>query len=67
MAKLKKTPRQNPTEPNPFIQHKMSETHIVSTSNPASPEEPPPTRAMEPLEQHVVPLVPVEETPIVVI
>ena len=67
MAKMKKMPRQNPPEPNPFIQHKMSETHIVSTSNPASPDEPQPTRAMEPLGQQVVPLASVEKTPIVVI
>ena len=67
MAKTKKRPRQNPPEPNLFIQCKMSETHIVSTSNPASPDEPQPTRAMEPSEQQVAPLASVEKTPIVVI
>ena len=67
MAKTKKMPRQNPPEPNPFIQCKMSETHIVTTSNPASPEEPQPTRAVEPMEQQVAPMAPVEETPVVVI
>ena len=67
MAKMKKMPRQNPPEPNPFIQCKMSETHIVTTSNPASPEEPQPTRAVEPLEQQIAPMAPVEEMPIVVI
>ena len=45
----------------------MSETHIVTTSNPASPEELQPTRAVEPLEQQVTPMAPVEETTIVVI
>ena len=67
MAKMKKMPRQNPPEPNPFIQCKMSETHIVTTSNPASPEEPQPTRAVEYMEQQVTPMAPVEETPVVVI
>ena len=56
MAKMKKMHRQNPPEPNPFIQHKMSETHIITTSNPASPEEPQPTRAVEPTEQQVTPM-----------
>ena len=45
----------------------MSETHIVTTSNPASPEELQPARAVEPSEQQVAPMAPVEETPIVVI
>ena len=67
MAKMKKMPRQNSAEPNPFIQGKMSETHIVTANNPASPEEPQPTRAVEPTEQQFTPMAPVEETPVVVI
>ena len=67
MAKMKKMPRQNPPESNLSIQCKMSETHIVTTSNPASPEEPQPTRAVEPMEQHVTPMAPDEETSMVVI
>ena len=67
MAKMKKMPRQNPPEPNPFIHCKMSETHIITTSNPASPREPQPTRAVETTEQQVTPIASVEETPAVVI
>ena len=67
MAKTKKMPRQNPPEPNPFIQCKMSKIHIVSTSNPASPDEPQPTRVMEPSEQQAMSLASVEKTSIVVI
>ena len=67
MAKTKKMPKQNPPEPNPFIQCKISETRIITTSNPASPEEPQPTRAVEPTEQQVTPMAPMEETPMVVI
>ena len=67
MAKTKKMPRQNPPEPKPFIQRKMSETHIITTSNPASPEEPEPSRAVEPTEQQVTPMAPMDKTPVVVI
>ena len=67
MAKTKKMPRQTPPEPNPLIHRKMSETHIITTSNPASPEKPQPTIAVEPMEQQVTPMAPVEETPVVII
>ena len=65
MAKMKKPLQQNPPGPNPFIPHKMSKTHIVSTSNPASPDEPQPTRALETSEQQAAPLASMEKTPIV--
>ena len=44
MAKMKQTPHHSQPEPNPFLKKKpIMSTHIITTSNPASPDEPQPS------------------------
>ena len=45
MAKTKQMPHQSQPEPNPFLkgmQSMSTKTHLISTSNPVSPDEPQP-------------------------
>ena len=48
MAKTKSTPHCSQPEPNPFLKKTSTmSTHIVTTSNPASPDEPQPSMPHE--------------------
>ena len=58
MAKTKKTAHCSQPEPNPFLQCTPStmseaeaETHVITTSTPASPDEPQPTLSQEESQQ----------------
>ena len=44
MAKMNQTPHHSQPEPNPFLKKMpIMSTHIITTSNPASPDEPQPS------------------------
>ena len=52
MAKMKKTAHRSQPEPNPFLHHTPSmmaeaETHVITTSTPASLDEAQPTLSQE--------------------